>query len=77
MLGKNIDHLTLIGLNALDDENVIAGQGTIGLEILNPVTDADVVVATSARTSFIINDLPVSKGKKFYLIQKVMIQLFS
>ena len=31
--------------------------------------DADVVVATSARTSFIINDLPVSKGKKFYLIQ--------
>ncbi len=26
MLGKNIDHLTLIGLNALDDENVIVNE---------------------------------------------------
>lgn len=31
--------------------------------------DADIVVATSARTSFIINNLPISKGRKFYLIQ--------
>lgn len=30
---------------------------------------ADAVVATSARTSFIINNLPASKGRKFYLIQ--------
>ena len=31
-------------VHPFDDENVIAGQGTIGLEILNQVTDADVVV---------------------------------
>lgn len=30
---------------------------------------ADAVVATSVRTSFIINNLPASKGRKFYLIQ--------
>jgi threonine dehydratase len=31
-------------IHPFDDENVIAGQGTIGLEILNQVTDADVIV---------------------------------
>lgn len=31
-------------IHPFDDENVIAGQGTIGLEILNQVTNANVVV---------------------------------
>ena len=31
-------------IHPFDDENVIAGQGTIGLEILNEVSDCDVVV---------------------------------
>lgn len=31
-------------IHPFDDENVIAGQGTIGLEILNQVTNADIVV---------------------------------
>lgn len=31
-------------IHPFDDENVIAGQGTIGLEILNQVTDANVIV---------------------------------
>lgn len=31
-------------IHPFDDENVIAGQGTIGLEILNQVTDADIIV---------------------------------
>lgn len=31
-------------IHPFDDENVIAGQGTIGLEILNEVPDCDVVV---------------------------------
>ena len=31
-------------IHPFDDENVIAGQGTIGLEILNDVTDADIIV---------------------------------
>ena len=31
-------------IHPFDDENVIAGQGTIGLEILNQVADADVIV---------------------------------
>lgn len=31
-------------IHPFDDENVIAGQGTIGLEILNQVANADVIV---------------------------------
>ena len=31
-------------IHPFDDENVIAGQGTIGLEILNQLPDADIVV---------------------------------
>ena len=31
-------------IHPFDDENVIAGQGTIGLEILSQVADADVIV---------------------------------
>ena len=31
-------------IHPFDDENVIAGQGTIGLEILNQVTNANVIV---------------------------------
>ncbi len=31
-------------IHPFDDENVIAGQGTIGLEILNQVADTDVIV---------------------------------
>ena len=32
-------------IHPFDDENVIAGQGTIGLEILNEMPDVDAVVA--------------------------------
>ncbi|MGN0594509.1 MAG: threonine ammonia-lyase [Hominimerdicola sp.] len=31
-------------IHPFDDENVIAGQGTIGLEILNEISDTDVIV---------------------------------
>ncbi|MHA5125130.1 glycosyltransferase family 4 protein [Oenococcus oeni] len=31
--------------------------------------DADIVIATAASTAFIVNELPISKGKKFYFIQ--------
>lgn len=31
-------------IHPFDDENVIAGQGTIGLEIINQVTNADIIV---------------------------------
>ena len=39
------DEKNLTFIHPFDDENVIAGQGTIGLEILNEMPDVDAVVA--------------------------------
>lgn len=39
------DELGYTFVHPFDDENVIAGQGTIGLEILTELSDADVIVA--------------------------------
>ena len=39
------DEMNYTFIHPFDDENVIAGQGTIGLEILNEMPDVDAVVA--------------------------------
>lgn len=33
------------------------------------IPKADVVIATAASTAFLVNDLPLSKGEKFYFVQ--------
>ena len=50
-------------IHPFDDENVIAGQGTIGLEILSQVADADVIVVPVGRRSSVHAPFPSYAAK--------------
>ena len=59
-------------IHPFDDENVIAGQGTIGLEILSQVADADVIVVPVGGGGLIVDNVADGRGKAVHdLVAKI------